>query len=152
LEGDSKCPAGGARLDSESGTAFVCSGWQGARGDQGLPGPKGESGGQGSPGLPGSPGQNGLPGQNGPPGPQGAQGPAGPAGPAGHDGQNGQAGLDAVLGRYQHPWQGRTGLNNGVWTPLEGSRMRLSTNGGPLLIFMDVPLTGQPGGFAICRP
>ena len=65
------CPNGGVKVESASGTKYVCNGKNGEGGAEGSQGSAGQDG------AAGRNGQNGAPGAQGPPGPRGARGPAG---------------------------------------------------------------------------
>jgi hypothetical protein len=77
------CPNGGVKVESSSGTEYVCNGEDGEDGQDGAPGPAGQNGADGQNGSDGSNGQNGAPGPAGLPGAPGAQGPQGRRGPTG---------------------------------------------------------------------
>jgi hypothetical protein len=50
----------------------------------------------------------------------------------------------------QNTWYTSTSGIFGAWFPVSGSTFTATTNGGPLLIFIDVSLNG--GSHATCRP
>jgi hypothetical protein len=104
-------------------------------GPQGIQGPQGERGLQGERG---EAGPAGLDGSEGPIGPQGPQGPAGPAG--------------ASL-RGDHSWAEAfqfTAAN--VWLVVPASSMSFVSEGGPLVINVDMSLFSPDKATFSCRP
>lgn len=77
----------------------------------------------------------------GPPGPDGPRGPEGPAGPAG------APGATFIL---QHSWVDQTLVACCLFRPLVNVRLPFTSTGGPLMIFMNVVMTG--GGHSSCQP
>ena len=148
-----------AVLGGCSGGTTGATGPAGADGKPGATGPAGPAGPQGPAGIPGPPGANGM---------DGVQGPAGPAGADGQQGLRGQPGPQGIQGAQGAPgpkgdpgpstpqtlnrkwvnWNNTTtdsGTGNSfpccnVWTTITPSKLTAKTNGGPLLVFMNIQL------------
>ena len=130
-------PAGPAGPKGDAGVAGSA-GPAGPKGDAGVAGPAGP---QGPAGAAGAIGPRGL---EGPQGPQGLQGPQGPAGPAGSAG----AGL-----RAQHSWNTQFDFTAVLeWVAIPGSAFTFMSEGGPLLINVDMSLYSPDIQTASCRP
>jgi hypothetical protein len=113
----------------------------GPAGPQGEVGPVGP---QGERGLDGAPGAKGDKGDPGDPGADGAQGPPGPAGPAGPPG--------AAL-RAERSWATEFHFSNSFeWVAIPDSVINFQSEGGPLLINVD--MYGYSAQFQTfsCRP
>jgi hypothetical protein len=113
---------------------------QGERGADGAVGAKGDKGDAGERGADGAPGVNGLDGVQGPIGPPGPQGPAGPAG----------GGV-----RAQKSWNTAFQFTPPLtWVAIPDSTVTFVSEGGPLLINVDMALLGLNGAPSLfsCRP
>ena len=91
----------------------------------------------------------------------GAAGPAGPAGPAGERGTDGLMGPQGIQGppggglRAQRSWpgQGFTITQSLEWTTVPNSEVPFFSEGGPLLISLDLAVKAPTGPqFFSCRP
>jgi hypothetical protein len=107
----------------------------------GPQGPQGERGPQGDPGTQGEPGPQGPAGLDGSEGPIGPAGPQGPAGPAG-----------ATL-RAELSWATQFTFTNQLeWMTLPDSIVTFQSDGGPLLINVDVSIYAPAFQTFSCRP
>ena len=86
----------------------------------------------------------------GEPGPQGPEGPAGPQGPAGEQGPEGPAGPAGSTLVFTKRWTTASSHPCCSWTTASASQMTATTQGGALLIEMDLSLNG--GSHGTCRP
>jgi len=123
------------------------SGQQGPMGPAGPQGPQGEVGPMGPAGPQGLQGERGFDGARGPQGPaglDGSQGPVGPAGPAG------PAGATLLA---QHSWLGGFTIDDPfAWVTVPASTIAFSSEGGPLLITIDVSVNASVAQTFSCRP
>ena len=101
--GDTHCPQGGTRLESDAGVAYTCNGDAGPAGATGPKGDVGPAGPPGPAGVAGPQGPAGAPGLTGPAGPQGAQGPQGVPGSRGATGAQGNPGAQGPAGPQGGP-------------------------------------------------
>ncbi|MHB8576442.1 MAG: hypothetical protein ACYDCQ_14050 [Dehalococcoidia bacterium] len=123
---------------------------QGVPGADGAPGPKGD---KGDIGAQGPQGLKGDKGDTGALGPQGAKGDMGPAGPQGSKGDTGAAGPQGPVGitnHRQNDWVGGTIGSAEIWQTIPQSQFSATTNGGPLMIYMDLYVSG--GSDVSCQP
>ncbi len=100
-------------------------------------------------GIPGPQGPTGPAGPAGPAGPEGPQGPKGDTGATGPEGPAGPAGVGAGL-VFNQVWSSVTSVPAFGWNTLPGSSTIGTTQGGPLMISMDVIM--RFGSHATCRP
>ena len=144
-------PAGPVGPQGEIGPA-------GPMGPQGLRGEDGRQGVDGAPGEVGPQGPAGPQGPQGPAGPQGPQGIAGPAGTNGLDGAEGPIGPPGPRGpagaglRGQKSWNVEfTFTTVGEWVTIPTSQMTFASEGGPLLINVELSALAAGTHFS-CRP
>ena len=127
----------------------------GPAGPVGPAGPKGETGPAGAQGAPGAVGSQGPAGQHGPQGEKGEKGETGQAGAAGPEGPAGPAGpAGAGAGvRVQHSWAATFDIISTLeWVAIPESTVAFTSEGGALLISMDMALFSTVGQSASCRP
>ena len=122
----------------------------GPMGPQGPQGPQGETGAvgpQGPQGETGAVGPQGVPGATGPEGRAGLDGSQGPIGPAGPQGPAG-AGL-----RVQHSWAVSFSFSDQErYVTIPGSTVNFVSEGGPLLILVDLSMHAYVAQTFSCRP
>jgi len=128
---------------------------KGDRGPAGPAGPKGETGPSGAQGAPGAVGPQGPAGARGLPGEKGEKGETGlegAAGPQGSVGPAGPAGAGAGV-RAQHTWAATFDITQQLqWVTIPASSVVFTSEGGALLISMDMALFSLSPQSASCRP
>ncbi len=142
--------------DAKLDVSLFDTGAQGPAGPAGPQGPQGPQGPAGADGATGAQGPIGPTGPQGPQGPAGADGTTGPQGPTGATGPQGPSGFGRLV--LNQSWSLGTavsavGTGEGRWKNVLLSVLNpveYTVNGGPLLINMNIVLTG--GSTATCRP
>ena len=127
-------------------------GAQGLQGERGLDGAAGPQGPQGERGLEGAAGAQGPTGPQGTQGERGADGEQGPQGLTGPQGPTGPTGPSGMALRAEHSWMtsfAYTEMN--VWVLVPDSQVDFYSDGGPLLISIDMTMKTNGQAFG-CRP
>ena len=129
--------------------ATGATGAQGPTGNTGLTGATGAQGSQGAVGPTGSTGAVGATGPDGPQGPKGDTGGAGATGATGAPGPTGPSG--SILIGSQNLGPMNFGFVDGTWTTIAGSGFNGTTQGGPLMFHMQVPMFVYSGWLVSCQ-